>query len=237
MCGRFSLTVGMDKLVERFAVQPEGLSARRRYNIAPGQPVLVIPSGSERRTEAIRWGMIQPWAKEDTARERMINLRSESVVHKPIFKGILQTRRCLVPADGFYEWKSERGEKIPWRFVLKSGEPFAFAGLWDDWTSPSGQTVRSCAIITTAANELVGSVHTRMPVILAPESESLWLDATIQEPNLLADLLQPYPSELMESYEVSPVVNSPANDVPECIEPPAEEDESENDVPEVDESP
>jgi putative SOS response-associated peptidase YedK len=149
----------------------------------------------------------------------MINARVETLAQKPAFRAALKKRRCLIPADGFYEWQKQGKLKQPVRIVLKSREPFAFAGLWEHWTSPDDEEVLSCTIITTAANELLKEVHERMPVILSRDDEALWLAPKTDDPGKLLPLLKEYPSELMEYYPVDRIVNSPANDTPECIIP------------------
>jgi putative SOS response-associated peptidase YedK len=147
----------------------------------------------------------------------MINARAETLAKRPAFRTALQRRRCLVVADGFYEWASVGNHRIPMRVTLKSGEPFAFAGLWERWKAPSGEDILSCTIITTGPNDVMQPVHDRMPVILSREAESLWLEADVQDTDALTRLLVPFSAEEMDAYEVSPLVNSPRNDVPGCI--------------------
>ena len=167
----------------------------------------------------MRWGLIPSWAKSASIGSRMINARAETVAERPSFRTALRRRRCLVLADGFYEWQRNGAGRRPMRITMASGEPFAFAGLWDVWRDPRGETVRSCTIITTAANDLLSSIHDRMPVILPREMESLWLDHAMQDPAALTGVLTPYPVELMEVYEASTLVNSPSNDSPEVVVP------------------
>ena len=167
----------------------------------------------------MRWGLIPSWAKSASVGNRMINARAETVAEMPSFRTALQRRRCLVLADGFYEWQGKASSRRPMRITMASGEPFAFAGLWDTWRDPKGEVVRSCAIITTSANESLSPIHDRMPVILPRELESLWLDHDIQDPTALDGILRPYPAEAMEVHEVSSMVNSPANDGPEVVVP------------------
>lgn len=149
----------------------------------------------------------------------MINARAETVDEKPSFKHNLQRKRCLVVADGFYEWKKEGSTKRPHRITLKSNELFGFAGLWDTWNSPTGDSINSCSIITTTPNELMAEIHDRMPVILSRDSELVWLDQSVVESHFLKSLLVPYPADLMIAYEVSTLVNSPKNNGPECLVP------------------
>jgi putative SOS response-associated peptidase YedK len=217
MCGRYTLKTDLDSLAERFAFRAADLSYAPRYNIAPTQQVLTLEG--ENRAGFLRWGLIPSWAKEASIGDRMINARAETVAEKPSFRRALQKRRCLVLADGFYEWKKEGEKKIPMYIVLKSREPFGFAGLWEMWKAPSGETIRSCTIITTTPNALMEPIHNRMPVILLREAESLWLDQTIEGPEALTQLLAPYPDKAMAAYAVSPLVNSPKNDTPACITP------------------
>jgi putative SOS response-associated peptidase YedK len=210
----------MDILLYRFAaVMLVDLAYLPRYNIAPTQPVLaVVDEQGQRVFTVFKWGLIPFWAKDAKMAARMINARSESLAEKPSFKHLLKRRRCLIPATGFYEWISTVKPKQPVYIKLKSNEPFAFAGLWDEWQSPTG-AVQSCTIITTDANSLIQPVHHRMPAILQPEQEQLWLDPAVNESRELLPLLKPYPSEEMEMYWVSPMVNSPRNDSPACIVP------------------
>jgi putative SOS response-associated peptidase YedK len=219
MCGRFTLTTDLERLEERFSVHAASLSYAPRYNIAPNQPVLAVIAAAERRIGFLRWGLIPPWAKDASVGDRLINARAETVAEKPSFRRALQKRRCLVLADGFYEWKKEGKRKTPMYITLKDHAPFGFAGLWETWRDPSGETIHSCTIITTTPNCLVESIHTRMPVILSREQESLWLDRTVEDPAVLTAVLVPYPAEAMDAYAVSPLVNSPTNDTPACIVP------------------
>lgn len=219
MCGRFTLTVDPQVIQQEFGVQTVAADLKPRYNIAPTQPVAVVVNDGGRRLEMFRWGLIPFWAKDPAIGNRMINARAETVAEKASFKNSLKNRRCLVVADGFYEWRKEAQGKTPFYIRLASGRPFAFAGLWDTWSPKEGDPVRSCTIITTAPNEFMASIHNRMPVILTPAAVERWLDPDESNPEVLQPLLQPYPAELMMGYPVSRVVNSPANDSPACIEP------------------
>ena len=192
MCGRYSLIADIGELRERFDFDGSELTHAPRYNIAPTQMALAVTNGSERRGSYMRWGLIPSWAKSASVGSRMINARAETVAERPSFRTALQRRRCLVLADGFYEWKGKGSGKRPMRIVMASGEPFAFAGLWDAWRDPKGEVLRSCTIITTSANELLSPIHDRMPVILPRELESLWLDHDIQDPAALDGILRPY---------------------------------------------
>ena len=202
------------------------LNLRPRYNVAPSQDVAAVRANDEGRTLAmLRWGLIPAWAKDSAIGHRLINARSETAPEKPSFRSAFRHRRCLIPADGFYEWKREGKTRQPWLFGLSDGKPFAFAGLWESWTVPQGaaltgslaergpgDAVETCTILTTAANETVAPVHGRMPVILPPEIYDPWL-AGKDVP------LAPYPADAMTAHPVSTLVNRPANDDPRCVEP------------------
>ena len=222
MCGRYTFSdAEASKLGDRFDFLDAGIALGPRYNVAPTQDAPVVVRDDVRRLEMMRWGLVPSWAKTPDIGARMINARCESVAEKPSFKHPLRRRRCLAIADGFYEWAKVPGRrgKTPMRFVLNDGSHFAFAGLWDSWHGPDGRELRTFTIITTEANELVRPVHNRMPVVLLPEQEDLWVDPSVSDPAVLLPLLRPHPPERMESYEVSAMVNSPSNDRPECIAP------------------
>ncbi len=191
---------------------------RPSYNVAPTQEVAtVVESGEGRRLEMSRWGLILAWADDPGIGARMISARSETVAEKPSFKKAFKQRRCLIPTDGFYEWRKENGGKQPYYIRTKSGRPFAFAGLWESW-SRNGEGIQSCTILTTGTNDFLQEIHHRMPVILSPEVYDLWLDPEVREPDQLLSLLAPYPGEDMEACPVSRRVNSPSNDEPGCVE-------------------
>ncbi|MXZ86090.1 MAG: SOS response-associated peptidase [Acidimicrobiia bacterium] len=219
MCGRYSLTASLQELAERFEFdgEPEGFVPR--YNVAPTQQVLTVVGGDTRRAGFMRWGLIPSWSKDSPSSRPLINARAETVAEKPTFRGSLRHRRCLVLADGFYEWQKAGDAKRPMRITMRSGEPFAFAGLWSKWTDPEGNRAPSCAIITTAANNLLKPIYHRMPVILAEEAEDTWLDTALDDSDALTQLLEPYPDNALEAYEVSRLVNSASNDTPEVTEP------------------
>lgn len=218
MCGRYTLTKQERRLQEYFDLA-ERLPFAQRYNIAPTQeaPVILMENAPQRRL--MRWGLIPFWAKDETIGHKLINARSETLADKPSFRKAFERRRCLVIADGFFEWAKAKGGKSPVRIVLKDPEPFAMAGLWEKWLSPMGYEVESFTIITTEANELMAKVHDRMPVILPEGNYEQWLD--LQPTNLkgLLTLLRPYSSDDMEFYPVSTAVNNPRYDGPECVEP------------------
>jgi putative SOS response-associated peptidase YedK len=220
MCGRFSLTRGDRDIEEEFGAKPPQ-GYRLRYNIAPTQEVLALidEGGGRRRIEALRWGLIPSWAGGTKLGEGFINARAETIFERPSFRRVARSRRCLIIADGFYEWHKGPQGKTPFYIRLKSKRPFGFAGLWDEWISPEGHHIKTCAIVTTEANELLRPIHGRMPVIVPKELEALWLDPNVHEPQALAPVLRPYPAAEMEVYQVARWVNSPANDRPECIEP------------------
>ncbi len=220
MCGRFTLTTDRDQIEERFSFQMTNVTLTPHYNIAPSQPVLsLMRDGKGSRAGFLRWGLIPSWANDEAIGNRMINARAETLAEKPSFKRALQKRRCLILADGFYEWKAEGKKKTPMFISLKSRKPFGFAGLWETWKAPSGEAIHSCTIVTTTPNAMMAAIHNRMPVILSREAETSWLDRTIDDPQTLLPLLEPYADSEMVAYEVSPLVNSPRNDVPTCIEP------------------
>lgn len=219
MCGRYVLTTPIETLAQEFGVAGSSPEIPPSYNVAPSREVAaVLVRGGERRLETLRWGLIPSWADDPGIGSRMINARSETAAEKPSFRGAFRKRRCLLPADGFYEWQRTGNGKQPYHFRMKDGSPFAFAGLWEGWGGDGKEEIRSCTILTTEANELVGEVHHRMPVILAPEDYEIWLDPDVRETDLLASLLAPYPSDEMEAYPVSRFVNSPSNDDNRCVE-------------------
>ena len=217
MCGRYSLIGDIGELAGRFEFDGDWVKFESRFNIAPTQEVLTVVGGETRRGGFMRWGLIPHWAKDPKIGARMINARAETVAEKPAFRDSLRRRRCLVLADGFYEWQRAGASKRPIRIVVRSGETFAFAGLWSVWRDPDGNRIPSCSIITTAANDLLRPIHDRMPVILPREMEEFWLDGSVDDPDALGSVLAPFPDDSLETYEVSTLVNSAANDVPEVI--------------------
>jgi putative SOS response-associated peptidase YedK len=221
MCGRFTLTVDPADLQDAFPqlIFPEKYAPR--FNISPTQPILAIPNDSKNIADFFVWGLIPSWAKDPSIGSRMINARAETLAEKPSFRAGLKYHRCLILADGFYEWKSQPGTKtkLPHFFHLKSGKPFAFAGLWETWQSPDGSSVKSTTIITTAPNELMAPIHNRMPLILPPDAYAQWLDPAARTYESLQHLLVSYPAEEMTAHPVSTLVNSPANDRADCVVP------------------
>lgn len=220
MCGRYTLASPTERLAEEFGVDASSIELAPNYNVAPTQKVAaVLEDGGQRRLEVLRWGLIPPWADDPGIGSRMINARSETAPGKPSFRRAFRERRCLIPADGFYEWQRTNGAKQPYYIHMEDGRPFAFAGLWESWSKGEGE-IRTCTILTTGANALVGEVHDRMPVILAHDAYDVWLDPA-SERDELTGLLASYPEDEMEAYPVSRFVNSPSNNDPRCIEPAA----------------
>ena len=218
MCGRFILEADPDEIRKAFKLDQVNTPVQPSYNIAPTQSVVtVVQRDGQNILEAMRWGLIPVWAKEMSIGAKMINARAESVAEKPTFKRPLKKQRCLVVADGFYEWHKEGTTKIPMFIRCKPKGPFGFAGLYDTWKSPNGERLTSCAIITTAANELMQPIHDRMPVILPKSVHKLWLDPSNEDLDELVALLQPYPADKMLAYPVAPLVNSTRNNSVENI--------------------
>lgn len=214
------MTVGRD-LAQHFGIE-EAIQLEPRYNIAPTQVVAIVrneESGVRRELRLVKWGLIPFWAKDPKIASRLINARSESVAEKPAFRSAFKNRPCLVPADGFYEWKKAEGKKQPYYFGLADGKPLAFAGLWERWKAPEGDVIESCTILTTEANELLQPIHDRMPVILKPEDYDLWLDPKMKKAELVKPLLQPFPPDQMAGYPVSEMVNKADHEGPDCVRP------------------
>lgn len=234
MCGRFGLAVEPEVLMQHFDLREKaGIPPLvPRYNIAPSQPVLAVVASEsteggslQRKATYFRWGLVPAWSK--VFKGGWINARSETAAEKPSFRTALRCRRCLIPADGFYEWTGSGKTRQPYWIYLRertlSGwrkrSVFAFAGIWERWQGPDGSVVETCAILNTTANPLMQVLHERMPVILPAEAYDDWLDPSVQDPHLLLPLLRPYPSELMVAYPVSTHVNSPSHEDPACQEP------------------
>ncbi|KEO82424.1 SOS response-associated peptidase [Tumebacillus flagellatus] len=220
MCGRFTLTVTEDQLKMRFEVDDLPFDYIPRYNIAPGQNITaVIRHEGKNRIGQLKWGLVPSWAKDVSIGYKTINAKSETVAEKPAFKTSFQRKRCLIPADGFYEWQKSAGSKTkqPMRILLKNREIFSMAGLYDTWTSPEGEKLHTCTILTTKPNPLVSGIHDRMPVILRREDEELWLDREHFDPDLLTSLLVPYSADEMFTYPVDAMVGNVRNEVPACI--------------------
>ncbi|MHB8598247.1 MAG: SOS response-associated peptidase [Ktedonobacteraceae bacterium] len=217
MCGRYTLTIDINKVAEAFGVPPT-LEARPRYNVAPTQEVVsILSNDGSPHLDWLQWGLIPSWAKDASIGAKMINARAETLAEKPSFKRLLRSCRCLIVADGFYEWKKENGGKTPMYITMKDGQPFAFAGLWDTWKSPDGEPIRTCTIITTQPNDVVASIHDRMPAILLPATRDEWLDPAFHDEQALMHLLRPYPGDKMTTRAVSRLVNDPKRDSAELI--------------------
>ncbi|WP_108671019.1 SOS response-associated peptidase [Peribacillus acanthi] len=222
MCGRFTLTAPIYDILERFEIEQflQEEMFQLSYNIAPSQSVLaVINDGSKNRLGYLNWGLVPSWAKDLKLGSKMINARAKTLLEKPSFKQAYQKRRCLVLADSFYEWKRNAdGTKTPMRIKLKNNEVFGMAGLWERWEQEKGKPYFSCTVITTASNELIQDIHDRMPVIVRKEDEKQWLNSKVTDLNELNGFLTAYNDELMETYEVSNLVNSPKNNSVELIQ-------------------
>ncbi len=222
MCGRYRLSRRKEIIEEHFDSVSGEEDWSPRYNIAPTQPVPIIrqhPKQPHRELSLVRWGLIPWWTKDASGAARMINARSETAATLPAFRECLKARRCIVPADGFYEWKPVGKEKQPYCFEVDDGELFAFAGLWERWKDPTGKALETCSILTTTPNALLCGIHDRMPAILNPDSYELWLDPGFTEVAAVSDLLKPYDARRMRSYPVSARVNHVANDDAECCVP------------------
>ena len=221
MCGRFSQTASPEVITQQFEITDPPLFTPR-YNIVPSQPIAAIridPDTTTRKLVMLRWGLIPSWAKDPKIGNQCINAKAETVAEKPSFRSAFKKRRCLVIADGFYEWQRLGALKQPMWIGLRSKRPFAFAGLWEHWKPAEREPVETCTIITTEPNELMAPIHNRMPVILAPASYDQWLDQTFQQAEPLKALLCPYPSEELTAFPVSTLVNNPRHDAPQCLEP------------------
>ena len=221
MCGRYSLTVTPDELYRLFGIDDK-LNLQPRFNVAPTQAAPVVrKTGGEKNMDMLRWGLIPPWSKDASIASKLINARGETVAEKPSFRSAYESRRCLVPVDGFYEWRTEGGKKQPFRIGFREGKPFAFAGLWESWTVPeglkdTGDTVETFTIVTTNANPKLVPIHHRMPVIVDPTDYELWLEGGSDEANAV---IKPFSQDDMAFYRVSTRVNNVRNDDEACVEP------------------
>jgi len=221
MCGRFTLTTNPADLQDSFSGAIFPTKFAPRFNIAPSQPLLAIPNDGANTAAFFIWGLIPMWAKDPSIGNRLINARGETVAEKPSFRGSFKYKRCLILADGFYEWKANPGKKtkIPYFIHMKDRKPFAFAGLWDSWEGPDGSNIKTCTIITTEPNELMAPIHNRMPIILHTRNYAKWLDTSPQTPENLLPLIQPFPADNMSAYPISTLVNKPSNDSAELVVP------------------
>ena len=227
MCGRFVRKSTITVIEDEFDIYEVQWAFEPSYNIAPSQDVACVVGNGGNRLVRFRWGLVPFWAEDPSIGYKMINARAETVAQKRSFARAFRKQRCLVIADGFYEWRklAEAKRKIPMYVHLREDRPFGFAGLYENWKSKDGKVLQSCTIITTQPNELMVPIHNRMPVIIAPEERSLWLDNTIQDPDRLMPLLVPYDAAKMDAYEVSKRVNSPTYNEPDCIKPASNEEE------------
>ena len=211
MCGRYAQRSDPKRLAKEFKVA-EVLNVEPRYNIAPTQVVLAVrESPGGREMTLYKWGLVPSWARDASVGAKLINARGETVTEKPSFREAFRRRRCVIPADGFYEWQRKDGRKQPFFFRMRDERPFGFAGLWERWEGEGGEVINSCAVLTTEANEVLRPVHDRMPVILHPDDYELWLGAEARELGLVKEMLRPYPAEEMVGYPVGRGVNSPRN--------------------------
>lgn len=221
MCGRYTLSTPAGKLAAEFQLDGAAVDITPSYNVAPTQQVAaVLEDEGGRRLEMLRWGLVPSWADDPEIGARMINARSETAPEKPSFRRAFRGRRCLIAADGFYEWKREEGGKQPYYFRMQDGRPFAFAGLWESWEKGGDEALHTCAILTTRANSVLEGVHERMPVILPSDAYDAWLDPDADREEL-GELMIPYPGDDLEAYAVSRFVNSPRNNDERCVEPAA----------------
>ena len=221
MCGRYTQTATPDVIAEHFHLDEPPL-LKPHYNIAPSQHVATIrlnPDAATRQCIMLRWGLSPSWAKDPKIGNQCINAKAETVAEKPSFRSAFKKQRCLVIADGFYEWQVQRTQKRPMWIGMKSKRPFAFAGLWEHWKLDAGDPIETCTIITTEPNALMQAIHHRMPVILTPHDYDLWLDPTMQQVETMKPLLCPFTSEELVAYPVSTLVNNPRHDAPQCLEP------------------
>jgi len=219
MCGRYKLSRRKQVVEEYFDATSDEPDWNPRYNVAPTQSVPVIrqhPKEPIRELSLMRWGLIPSWSRDSSGAARMINARAETAATKPAFRDALKSRRCLIPADGFYEWMRMEKTKQPYCFEINNGELFALAGLWDRWKDPSGNWTKTCSILTTTPNAATSAAHDRMPVILSSDDYDLWLDPGMNDVAAASELLKPYDARLMRCYPVSTRINSGANDNEEC---------------------
>ncbi len=219
MCGRFDCHAELITIIKEFKIDRSAVDYHPSYNIAPTRQIVTVKDDGTRHLAQCRWGFIPSWADDLKIGYKMINARSETVAVKPTFRDAFKNHRCLVVANGFFEWRAVGKSKIPVYIRLKSHQLIGFAGLYNAWKSPAGEDICTCAIITTSANDLLRPVHDRMPCIIPKDKEDSWLDPKINEKDVLMSLLKPYPSDQMEYYEVSPIINKPGHDAPEVIQP------------------
>lgn len=218
MCGRYTMHHSPDQVEMRFGITEARATTTERYNIAPTQSVPVVVEGDGARfLDEMKWGLIPSWSRDPGIGNKMINARAETLQEKPSFKVALSRRRCLVPADGFYEWKTDVASRQPIHIRRKDGDLFAFAGLWEEWRQPDGTPLRTCTIITTTPNEVMEPIHNRMPAILMPEDEERWLNVGENKAGNVMGMLRPYPADLLEAYRVDRRVNIPTIEDPALL--------------------
>lgn len=219
MCGRYTIVASPEAIRALFGYE-EQPNFPPRYNVAPTQPIAIVRlMDGKRHFALVRWGLLPSWVKDPKTFSLLINARGETVASKPAFRAAMKRRRCLIPADGFYEWKPAGAHKQPYFIRAKSGGPFAFAGLWETWTGPNGEEVETAAIVTTSANRTLSVIHDRMPVIVPPDAFDLWLDGVNVDPVTASALIAPAPKNLLEAFPVSTDVNRTANDNPKLVAP------------------
>lgn len=219
MCGRFVLQSTAPLIAQEFHIQEPLFNLKQSYNIAPSQNVYIVVNDGGKKVTQCRWGFIPFWSKDQSIGYKMINARAETITTKRSFRSAFKKYRCLILADGFYEWRIKEKRKSPFFIRLKSGKPIGLAGIFNHWKSPEGEELCTCTIVTTAANELIQEIHHRMPVIIPKEKQDLWLNPAVQDEGAVLPLLSPYPFKEMEMYEVSLQVNSPRNNSAENIRP------------------
>lgn len=220
MCGRFTITVTLEELIAHYLIDDSKIATLKpNYNVAPMHNVpAVIASDAGKRMGELRWGLVPFWAKDEKIGSKMINARAETVADKPAFKRLLKTKRCIIPADGFYEWKKDGTSKQPYRILMSDGSLFSFAGLYDTWEDPEGKKLNTCTIITTTPNSLMEDIHDRMPVILRPEDEADWLGRDNDDVESLLKLLKPYDAAKMRAYKVPSAVGNVRNNSKDLLE-------------------
>lgn len=217
MCGRFTTTIDLEEIARHFNIDVVEGEYQPLYNAAPSMEIPALTDSPSRKLSFFCWGLVPSWANDPTIGNKLINARAETLAEKPSFRRAYQQRRCLIPADSFFEWKKEKKSRIPYRIFMRNKSPFGLAGLWEVWSPSGGTPLYSCTIITTEANALLRPIHDRMPVIIKPQDYNLWLNPSVQEPFVLNSLLQPYPPEEMDICEVSPLINNPFNNSPDVI--------------------
>lgn len=221
MCGRFVRKSTITVIEDEFDIYEVQWASEPSYNVAPGQDIACVIGNGGNRLVKFRWGLVPFWAEDPSIGYRMINARAETLTEKRSFARSFKRHRCLIVADGFYEWRklAEGKRKIPMYFHLREGRPFGLAGLYENWKDKDGTVLQTCTIITTRPNELMAPIHNRMPAIIAPDKRQVWLDKGVDDPGVLMPLLEPYDATRMDTYEVSRKVNSPKYNEPDCIEP------------------